>query len=135
MDFALIQPVIFAAPSKGWKSLTDRVAAAKAKPGTLNFASAGLGSASHGPPSGCGSRPASTSSTFRSSAVFIGAIEGARNAFGEPRDWEGHFADSPFQPSSETARASSKPRKCPRIAGILSETWKGRFGLEPRANC
>ena len=47
IDFALIQPVIFGAPSKGWKSLTDRVAAAKAKPGTLNFASAGLGSASH----------------------------------------------------------------------------------------
>ena len=30
-----------------------------------------------GPPSGCGSRPASTSSTFRSAAVFVGAIEGA----------------------------------------------------------
>ena len=36
-----------AAPSKGWKSVADLVAAAKARPGTLNFASAGLGSASH----------------------------------------------------------------------------------------
>jgi tripartite-type tricarboxylate transporter receptor subunit TctC len=36
-----------AAPSKGWKTVTDLVAAAKAKPGVLNFASAGLGSASH----------------------------------------------------------------------------------------
>jgi len=43
-----VQPsVLVAAPSKGWKSLTDLVAAAKAKPGALNFASAGLGSASH----------------------------------------------------------------------------------------
>jgi tripartite-type tricarboxylate transporter receptor subunit TctC len=43
-----VQPsVLVAAPSKGWKSVTDLVAAAKAKPGTLNFASAGLGSASH----------------------------------------------------------------------------------------
>jgi tripartite-type tricarboxylate transporter receptor subunit TctC len=39
--------VLVAAPSKGWKSVTDLVAAAKAKPGALNFASAGLGSASH----------------------------------------------------------------------------------------
>ncbi len=43
-----VQPsVLVAAPSKGWKSVTDLVAAAKAKPGALNFASAGLGSASH----------------------------------------------------------------------------------------
>src|SRR5260370_18869916 len=43
-----VQPsVLVGAPSKGWKSVTDLVAAAKAKPGALNFASAGLGSASH----------------------------------------------------------------------------------------
>ena len=39
--------VLVAAPSKGWKSVADLVAAAKAKPGNLNFASAGLGAASH----------------------------------------------------------------------------------------
>ena len=43
-----IQPsVLVAAPSKGFKTVADLVAAAKAKPGTLNFASAGIGSASH----------------------------------------------------------------------------------------
>ena len=43
-----VQPsVLIAAPSKGWKSLADLIAAAKANPGALNFASAGLGSASH----------------------------------------------------------------------------------------
>ena len=52
-DFAMaslfgIQPsVLVAAPSKGWKSVADLVAAAKANPGALNFASAGVGSASH----------------------------------------------------------------------------------------
>ena len=52
-DFASIVPlglqptVLVASPSKGWKSVSDLVAAAKAKPGTLTFASAGIGSASH----------------------------------------------------------------------------------------
>ncbi len=39
--------VLVAAPSKGWKTVGDLVAAAKAQPGVLNFASAGRGSASH----------------------------------------------------------------------------------------
>ena len=43
-----VQPsVLVAAPSKGFKTVADLVAAAKAKPGELNFASAGIGSASH----------------------------------------------------------------------------------------
>ena len=43
-----IQPmVLVAAPSKGWKTLADLVAAAKANPGKLNYASAGIGAASH----------------------------------------------------------------------------------------
>jgi len=52
-DFAAIamfgvQPsVLVAAPVKGFKTVADLVAAAKAKPGALNFASAGVGSASH----------------------------------------------------------------------------------------
>jgi tripartite-type tricarboxylate transporter receptor subunit TctC len=43
-----IQPsVLVAAPSKGFKTTADLVAAAKARPGALNYASAGIGSASH----------------------------------------------------------------------------------------
>jgi tripartite-type tricarboxylate transporter receptor subunit TctC len=43
-----IQPsVLVTSPVKGFKTVADLVAAAKAKPGELNFASAGVGSASH----------------------------------------------------------------------------------------
>src|SRR5262249_60837816 len=43
-----IQPnVLVAAPSTGFKTVADLVAAAKARPGALTFASAGIGSASH----------------------------------------------------------------------------------------
>ena len=43
-----LQPtVVVASPSRAFKTLADLVAAAKAKPGTLTYASAGVGSASH----------------------------------------------------------------------------------------
>ena len=43
-----IQPlVVVTSPAKGYKTLGDLIAAAKAKPGTLNYTSAGVGSASH----------------------------------------------------------------------------------------
>jgi tripartite-type tricarboxylate transporter receptor subunit TctC len=43
-----IQPsVLLTGPSRGFKTVADLVAAAKARPGALNFASAGIGSASH----------------------------------------------------------------------------------------
>jgi tripartite-type tricarboxylate transporter receptor subunit TctC len=43
-----IQPlVIVTSPAKGYKTLGDLIAAGKAKPGSLNYSSAGAGSASH----------------------------------------------------------------------------------------
>jgi tripartite-type tricarboxylate transporter receptor subunit TctC len=43
-----IQPlVIVSSPGKGYKTLGDLIAAGKAKPGSLNYSSAGAGSASH----------------------------------------------------------------------------------------
>ncbi len=43
-----MQPtVLVSAPSKPWKTLAELVAAGKANPGKLNFASAGIGAASH----------------------------------------------------------------------------------------
>src|SRR5437879_115802 len=52
-DFAAVVPfgvqptVLVATPAKGWKTVADLVAAAKASPGKLNYASAGVGAASH----------------------------------------------------------------------------------------
>lgn len=43
-----LQPVVLVvSPSKGWKTVGDLIAAAKAKPGEITFASAGIGSTSH----------------------------------------------------------------------------------------
>lgn len=44
---AALPNVLVVNPARGWKSLADLVAAAKAKPGQLNYASAGVGSATH----------------------------------------------------------------------------------------
>jgi tripartite-type tricarboxylate transporter receptor subunit TctC len=52
-DFAAITPfgsvanALVISPSKGFKTIQDMVAAAKAKPGTFNYASVGVGSATH----------------------------------------------------------------------------------------
>jgi tripartite-type tricarboxylate transporter receptor subunit TctC len=52
-DFAAVVPfgvqpsVLVTAPSHGFKTVAELVAAAKAKPGQMNFASAGIGAASH----------------------------------------------------------------------------------------
>ncbi|MGZ5133352.1 MAG: tripartite tricarboxylate transporter substrate binding protein [Caldimonas sp.] len=44
---AALPNVMVVSPSRGWKSVADLVAAAKAKPGQLNYGSAGNGSATH----------------------------------------------------------------------------------------
>ena len=52
-DFANIAPlaggpnVLIVSAESGWKKLGDFIAAAKAKPGSLNFSSAGIGSGTH----------------------------------------------------------------------------------------
>ena len=44
---AALPNVMVVSPSRGWKSVADVVAAARAKPGQLNYGSAGNGSATH----------------------------------------------------------------------------------------
>jgi tripartite-type tricarboxylate transporter receptor subunit TctC len=39
--------ILVVSPAKGWKTAADLVAAAKAKPGTVNYGSAGVGTATH----------------------------------------------------------------------------------------
>ncbi len=47
MPIAALPMALVVAPSKGYKSLGDLVAAAKAKPGSINYASAGSGGITH----------------------------------------------------------------------------------------
>ena len=44
---AALPNVMVVSPSRGWKTMADLLAAAKAKPGALNYGSAGNGSATH----------------------------------------------------------------------------------------
>jgi tripartite-type tricarboxylate transporter receptor subunit TctC len=44
---AVLPNVMVVSPQRGWKTVADAVAEAKAKPGQLNYASAGVGSATH----------------------------------------------------------------------------------------
>jgi tripartite-type tricarboxylate transporter receptor subunit TctC len=44
---ASVPNVLVVSPTRGWHTVADLVAAAKAKPGALNYASAGAGSATH----------------------------------------------------------------------------------------
>ncbi len=44
---AALPNVMVVSPARGWKSVADLLAAARARPGTLNYASAGMGSATH----------------------------------------------------------------------------------------
>ena len=44
---ASLPNVMVVSPARGWKGVNDAIAAAKAKPGALNYASAGTGSATH----------------------------------------------------------------------------------------
>jgi tripartite-type tricarboxylate transporter receptor subunit TctC len=47
VPFGITPSVLVVPPARGWKSVGDLVAAAKGKPGTLNFSSVGVGSATH----------------------------------------------------------------------------------------
>lgn len=47
IPLAQLPNVLVVAPNRGWNTVADLVAAAKASPGSMNYASAGIGSATH----------------------------------------------------------------------------------------
>jgi tripartite-type tricarboxylate transporter receptor subunit TctC len=47
VPFGISSSVLVVPPARGWKTVSDLLATAKAKPGALNFSSVGIGSATH----------------------------------------------------------------------------------------
>ena len=75
--------VVISSPAKGYKSLGDLIAAAKAKPGALNYSSAGVGSASH-----IGAERLRTSVGFEAQHIpFKGAAEAVTDVIAERSDF------------------------------------------------
>jgi tripartite-type tricarboxylate transporter receptor subunit TctC len=75
--------VIISSPAKGYKTLGDLVAAAKAKPGALNYSSAGVGSASH-----IGAERLRVSVGFEAQHIpFKGAAEAVTDVIAERSDF------------------------------------------------
>jgi len=75
--------VIISSPGKGYKTLAGLVAAAKAKPGALNYSSAGVGSASH-----MGAERLRASAGFEAQHIpFKGAAEAVTDVIAERSDF------------------------------------------------
>ena len=75
--------VIVASPAKGYKTLGDLVAAGKAKPGALNYSTAGVGSASH-----FGAERLRASAGFEAQHIpFKGAAEAVTDVVAERSDF------------------------------------------------
>ena len=75
--------VVISSPAKGYKTLADLIAAAKAKPGALNYSSAGVGSASH-----IGAERLRTSVGFEAQHIpFKGAAEAVTDVIADRSDF------------------------------------------------
>ena len=129
-DFTAVIPfgaqpsVLVAAPSKGFKTVADIVAAAKAKPGSLNFASAGVGSASH-----------MAAERFRVSAGFTAQhipFRGPAEAFAEVMAGRIDFYFLPIAPALPVvgdgkvmALAVSTPERAPALPNVPTTAEAG----------
>ena len=116
--------MLVAAPSKGFKTVADIVAAAKAKPGSLNFASAGIGSASH-----------MAAERFRVSAGFTAQhipFRGPAEAFAEVMAGRIDFYFLPIAPALPVlgdgklmALAVSTPERAPALPNVPTTAEAG----------
>ena len=132
-----MQPlVLVTTPAKNPKTLGDLIAAAKAKPGSLNFASAGVGSASH-----LAAERLLTSAGFVAQHVpFKGAIQGLTEVLAGRVDFMfvPLAAALPFlQDNRLVALAVSTPKRASALpevpttieSGILGSTYEFWVGL------
>ena len=110
-DFSGITPlgnvplVLVISPDKNIKTLKDLVAAAKAKPGSINYAAAGIGTPPH-----------LTMERFRLAAGFEGQLvpfRGAPEALDRSHDRAG-----------STSISARSPRRCRSSATASSWRWR-----------
>jgi tripartite-type tricarboxylate transporter receptor subunit TctC len=129
-DFAAIIPlgsmpnVLVVAPSKGFMSLHDLVAAAKAKPGSINYASAGVGSATH-----------FSAERFRLSAGITGVhvpFRGSPEAFAEAMAGRVDFYFGSLTPALPLVRAGkllalavSRPKRASALPDVPTTLEEG----------
>ena len=93
--------VIVTAPSKGFKTLAEMVAAGKARPGSLNYSSAGVGSASH-----FGGERLRTTAGFEAQHIpFKGAAEAVTDVVADRSDFS-------VQLTATTLAAHSRRQAC-----------------------
>ncbi|MDP3354772.1 MAG: tripartite tricarboxylate transporter substrate binding protein [Polaromonas sp.] len=126
---AALPNVLVVNPARGWKSVADLVAAARGKPGQLNYASAGVGSATH-----------LNAEKFRLQAgiealhvPYKGTPEAMTNVIGGSNDWF-------FAPLASTlplvkdgklqALAVSTPARSPALPQVPTTAEAGVAGSE-----
>jgi tripartite-type tricarboxylate transporter receptor subunit TctC len=126
---AALPNVLVVNPAKGWKSVADLVAAAKAKPGELNYASAGVGSATH-----------LNAEKFRLQAgisalhvPFKGTPEAMTNVIGGNNDW--FFAPLAsalplIKDGRLQALAVSTPQRAPALPQVPTTVEAGVAGSD-----
>jgi tripartite-type tricarboxylate transporter receptor subunit TctC len=126
---AALPNVMVVSPDRGWKTVADVVAAAKAKPGALNYASAGVGSATH-----------LNAEKFKLQAgidavhvAFKGTPEALSDVIGGRTDW--FFA--PLSSSLELIRAGkllplavSTPQRTPALPQVPTTVEAGIPGSD-----
>lgn len=80
---AALPNVMVVSPARGWKTVADVLAAARAKPGQLNYASAGVGSATH-----LNAEKFKLQAGFEAQHIpFKGTPEALADVMGERVDW------------------------------------------------
>jgi tripartite-type tricarboxylate transporter receptor subunit TctC len=121
--------VVLTSPSKGYKTLADLIVAAKARPGELNYASAGIGSASH-----FGAERLRVSAGFEAQNV---AFRGAADSLTEVVAGRMDFSVQPFTTAVTLIRdgklvalAVSAPK---RLAAIPDVPTTVEAGLPPES--
>ena len=132
-DFTAVIPfgaqpsVLVTAPSKGFRTVAELVAAAKAKPGAMNYASAGIGAASH-----------IAAERFRVSAGIVAQhvpFRGPTEALAEVVAGRIDFYFLPLAPALSlvkggklTALAVSTPRRAPLMPDVPTTAEAGYPG-------